>query len=343
MTLDDTGTPQSLHSYDAWGVVQEGTPAPFGFTGEVQQAGLVYLRARWYAAGSGTFTSRDPFAGYTQQPYSLHPYQYAYSDPLRWTDSSGRCIPGFDPDCEPVYDCFAWEPGCQRSDLNLADGRKYVQMVGEPFVGIWNAAYHDITRSPQQRWDDFTFHLTHYSPLAGVFAPTDPLALPMLGAGPNLRWQWEQGVATWQSFSTYIGDMVCRDSARLGRGLSKTALALLIGRGGKFAARRGQIRATRSTLGTRVAVEGRQVRGKFPPTAQANEILYRSDQKGAVTHYQVYDADGLPIMRVDITGKAHGGVPTPHVVEFQRNVAPDGTIYVRPNRLVRPANTDELP
>jgi hypothetical protein len=26
MTLDSTGTPQSLHSYDAWGVVQEGTP-----------------------------------------------------------------------------------------------------------------------------------------------------------------------------------------------------------------------------------------------------------------------------------------------------------------------------
>jgi uncharacterized protein RhaS with RHS repeats len=37
MTLDSTGTPQSLHSYDAWGVVQEGTPAPFGFTGEMQQ------------------------------------------------------------------------------------------------------------------------------------------------------------------------------------------------------------------------------------------------------------------------------------------------------------------
>jgi RHS repeat-associated protein len=103
MTLDSTGTPQSLHSYNAWGVVQEGTPAPFGFTGEVQQAGLVYLRARWYAAGSGTFTSRDPFAGYAQQPYSLHPYQYAYSDPLLWTDPSGEVIcPEFLPWCKPL-------------------------------------------------------------------------------------------------------------------------------------------------------------------------------------------------------------------------------------------------
>jgi RHS repeat-associated protein len=103
MTLDSTGTPQSLHSYDAWGVVQEGTPAPFGFTGEMQQAGLVYLRARWYAAGSGTFTSRDPFAGYSTLPNTLHPYMYAANTPLLYTDPSGRCYDqlGFLRDVEP--------------------------------------------------------------------------------------------------------------------------------------------------------------------------------------------------------------------------------------------------
>jgi RHS repeat-associated protein len=140
MTLDSTGTPQSLHSYDAWGVVQEGTPAPFGFTGEMQQAGLVYLRARWYAAGSGTFTSRDPFAGYAQQPYSLHPYQYAYSDPLLWTDPSGRCIPGVHPDCTPVYECFVWEPGCrplQFDEFNWADATPWggAAVDATPIVG----------------------------------------------------------------------------------------------------------------------------------------------------------------------------------------------------------------
>ncbi len=50
---------------------------------------MVYLRARWYNAASGTFTSRDAFAGFPEQPYSFHPYQYGYSDPVRNTDPSG--------------------------------------------------------------------------------------------------------------------------------------------------------------------------------------------------------------------------------------------------------------
>lgn len=64
----------------------------------------------------------------------------------------------------------------------------------------------------------------------------------------------------------------------------------------------------------------------------------------APTHYQEYGPDGLPVKRVDLTGCAHGGVDTPHVVEFQRNVNPEtGETFVRPNRHVRPANPDEFP
>jgi hypothetical protein len=97
------------------------------------------------------------------------------------------------------------------------------------------------------------------------------------------------------------------------------------------------------TLASRVISEGRQIRGKFPPTASANEILYRADTRGRITHYQVYGADGLPVMRVDVTGKPHGGVAAPHVIEFQRHRAPDGTIYVRPSRKARTARADEIP
>ena len=56
--------------------------ATFGFTGEVQDGGNVYLRARWYNASAGRFTSVDPFEGFPQQPYSLHQYQYGYSAPF---------------------------------------------------------------------------------------------------------------------------------------------------------------------------------------------------------------------------------------------------------------------
>ena len=92
-TLDDAGAVVATTSYDPWGVPTTGTPQPFGFTGELHSAGQVYLRARWYAPGNGTFTRRDPFAGWATRPYSLHSYQYAYSNPVRWTDPSGQYPP----------------------------------------------------------------------------------------------------------------------------------------------------------------------------------------------------------------------------------------------------------
>jgi len=102
-TLDDTGTPLASLSYDPWGTPQDSaTPPTFGFTGELQDAasGLVYLRARWYQPGAASFLSRDPFSGFPQQPYSLHPYQYAYADPVLYTDPTGLCTLG--PDGKPL-------------------------------------------------------------------------------------------------------------------------------------------------------------------------------------------------------------------------------------------------
>jgi RHS repeat-associated protein len=94
MTLDDSGVPVSAsgQSYSPFGVPQSGAmPAPFGFTGELHSNDLVYLRARWYDAGAGVFTSRDAWEGCLRTPYSLHPYQYGYSNPLSNTDPTGHC------------------------------------------------------------------------------------------------------------------------------------------------------------------------------------------------------------------------------------------------------------
>ena len=91
------GQTATTTQYDAWGTVQSGaTPDPFGFTGELtdQTSGLVYLRARWYNPAEGTLLGRDPFAGYPESPYSLHPYQYGYSNPVSNTDPTGRCATG---------------------------------------------------------------------------------------------------------------------------------------------------------------------------------------------------------------------------------------------------------
>ncbi|MBO9521051.1 MAG: hypothetical protein J7518_05890 [Nocardioidaceae bacterium] len=54
-------------------------------------------------------------------------------------------------------------------------------------------------------------------------------------------------------------------------------------------------------------------------------------------------ADGLPLKRVDVVGRAHGGVETPHVVEYEQHVNPaTGEAFVRPGSNVRPATPEEL-
>jgi RHS repeat-associated protein len=58
-----------------------------------EYAGLVNLRTRWYSTAKGRFTSVDPFAGMPETPYSLHQYQYGYSDPVLNSDPSGQVVP----------------------------------------------------------------------------------------------------------------------------------------------------------------------------------------------------------------------------------------------------------
>ncbi|MCU0494508.1 MAG: hypothetical protein MUD01_23220 [Chloroflexaceae bacterium] len=49
-TPNDSRTALGSMRYDPWGQPQTSAIAPFGFTGEFQDAGMVYLRARWYPA-----------------------------------------------------------------------------------------------------------------------------------------------------------------------------------------------------------------------------------------------------------------------------------------------------
>jgi RHS repeat-associated protein len=104
-TLDGSGGAPNSVSYDPWGTPQGGLPLTlsgmgFGFTGELQNSasGMVHLRARWYDANAGRFHARDPFEGWAETPYSQHFYQYAYSNPVNWTDPSGQCVGS---DCRP--------------------------------------------------------------------------------------------------------------------------------------------------------------------------------------------------------------------------------------------------
>lgn len=93
---------------------------------------------------------------------------------------------------------------------------------------------------------------------------------------------------------------------------------------------------------TLIAV-GTQVSGRFPlDGASAQNLLYRMDGKN-ITSYIVYDDSGRAIKRVDLTGKAHANVPTPHTVEYKHNQNSAGDIYVQAEKTVRPARLDEIP
>jgi hypothetical protein len=76
-----------------------------------------------------------------------------------------------------------------------------------------------------------------------------------------------------------------------------------------------------------------------------NGTLYKTDpQTGEVTNYTTYDADGRAIKRVDLVGRSHGGVETPHVVEYVHNTNPKtGQVFIREGKEVRAAFPWEVP
>jgi RHS repeat-associated protein len=84
-----------VQSFDPYGglLASQGSAAtPYGYAGEWEDGGLIYLRARYYLPQAGIFTARDPFPGVTTLPVTLQPYLYAAGNPLRYTDPSGRFI-----------------------------------------------------------------------------------------------------------------------------------------------------------------------------------------------------------------------------------------------------------
>ncbi|UNS98616.1 DUF6531 domain-containing protein [Streptomyces tubbatahanensis] len=86
--------------------------------------------------------------------------------------------------------------------------------------------------------------------------------------------------------------------------------------------------------------------GRFPKSANPDETLVRRKDDGSVTAYAVYDADGLPLKRVDVDPDSapHGGVPAPHVLETEKHVNPKtGQEFLTWKKMPRPARPDELP
>jgi RHS repeat-associated protein len=94
-------------------------------------------------------------------------------------------------------------------------------------------------------------------------------------------------------------------------------------------------------IGGAVVTDGTQVSGRFPNKSGPDSILYRA-QNGRITNYQVYDRQGYPRLRVDLAGKSHAGISTPHTVEYSVHTGPGGQVSVNPSP-TRPATWFEIP
>ncbi len=105
----------------------------------------------------------------------------------------------------------------------------------------------------------------------------------------------------------------------------------LVGGGAATFAFRAALKTTRFSVDALKAEKiGTRWTGPFPHEAAPGAVLVRRDKNGSVTNYQRFDSDGLPLQRVDVVGRSHAGIDTPHTLLFDRNTNPvTGKTYVK--------------
>ncbi|MCP3880240.1 MAG: RHS repeat-associated core domain-containing protein, partial [Sulfitobacter sp.] len=101
---DGAGDLAHTRTYNPYGEVQNetGTSDPLlGYQTDWTDPTTdhVWMGARWYQPSSGTFLTRDTYAGQLQTPFTLNRYTYANNNPNRYWDPTGHAgqWPGFEP------------------------------------------------------------------------------------------------------------------------------------------------------------------------------------------------------------------------------------------------------
>jgi RHS repeat-associated protein len=117
--VDAAGQVTLAQSYDPFGVPVETSgsgESDFGYTGEWwdSEAGLLYLRARYYEPAEGRFLAKDPWPGDPFRPLSLNGWGYVEGNPINRVDPTGyqtRCDEhGYCPEIDR-YLCGPNTPG----------------------------------------------------------------------------------------------------------------------------------------------------------------------------------------------------------------------------------------
>ena len=95
--LTETANLTNSYQYDPYGNLTSGTADGvnyYAYNGESTnvKTGLQYLRARYYNAENGTFTTEDSDLGTTENPLTRNRYDYTTNNPLNYSDPTGHSL-----------------------------------------------------------------------------------------------------------------------------------------------------------------------------------------------------------------------------------------------------------
>ena len=95
--LTETANLTNSYQYNPYGNLTSGTADGvnyYGYNGESAnvKTGLQYLRARYYNAENGTFTTEDSDLGTTENPLTRNRYDYTTNNPLNYSDPTGHSL-----------------------------------------------------------------------------------------------------------------------------------------------------------------------------------------------------------------------------------------------------------
>ena len=93
-TYDAYGNMQKTGTYGEISTDSSAYGNPYGYNGEYSHAltGLQYLRARYYQASTGSFISKDSYAGNIRSILRANRYTYGENNPLGYADPSGHSV-----------------------------------------------------------------------------------------------------------------------------------------------------------------------------------------------------------------------------------------------------------
>ena len=95
--LTENANLTNSYQYDPYGNLTSGTADGvnyYAYNGESTnvKTGLQYLRARYYNAENGTFTTEDSDLGTTKNPLTRNRYDYTTNNPLNYSDPTGHSL-----------------------------------------------------------------------------------------------------------------------------------------------------------------------------------------------------------------------------------------------------------